>query len=141
MMIVLLLGLAAAMVHKKISLERRPRRLGPGSMDQDQPTRRTQGSFRWIGPGVNGYFSERTVINGDGLVNSWNYQRALQQGRLRAFLRECKVDYLVWNRYKEGRKNRDQNSAQEPQRLCVEFFRAAGTAGPLGACVLIRRAR
>lgn len=53
------------------------------------------------GSGLTGYFSERAVINGDGLINSWEYQRFLRRGELSSYLALIKVDYLVWNRYQD----------------------------------------
>jgi hypothetical protein len=45
--------------------------------------------------GVVGYFSERSVVNGDGLINSWEYLEAVQAGRLEGWLAEHRVDYFA----------------------------------------------
>lgn len=137
MMIVLLLGLAAAMVHKKISWSggRDVWALAQWIKTNLPPDTRI---FQVDGSGVIGYFSERTVINGDGLVNSWDYQRALQQGRLRAFLRECKVDYLVWNRYKEGEKIEIRIPLKNHRGYVLSFSAPPELRARFGACVLIR---
>ncbi len=58
--------------------------------------------FQVDGSGLTGYFSERTVINGDGLINSWEYQRLLQQGDLYSYLEKMRVTHLVWNKYQDG---------------------------------------
>jgi hypothetical protein len=49
--------------------------------------------------GTFGYFSERAIVNGDGLVNSWAYQDALRSGHLQAFLQAEGVKYVVWQDY------------------------------------------
>lgn len=45
--------------------------------------------------GIFGYFCERPCINLDGLVNDYDYQRCLSQGRLGDYLRVMNVDYVV----------------------------------------------
>jgi hypothetical protein len=45
--------------------------------------------------GVFGYFSDRRVVNLDGLVNSLEYQRYGAEGRLDDFLKKCGARYLV----------------------------------------------
>jgi hypothetical protein len=42
-----------------------------------------------------GYFSRRSVINLDGVVNSLSYQEAIRERRLNAYLSEMNVTYLV----------------------------------------------
>jgi hypothetical protein len=42
-----------------------------------------------------GFYSDRPVVNLDGLVNSFAYQDALRDGRFREFLRKSGVSYLV----------------------------------------------
>ena len=51
--------------------------------------------FQIDGTGFTGYFSERRVIDGDGLVNSWEYQRYLRSGRIDEYLRAKGVSYIV----------------------------------------------
>ena len=50
------------------------------------------------GSGFTGFFSERSVVNGDGLVNSYEYARRMQEGRLDGFLDEAHICYLILNR-------------------------------------------
>ena len=45
--------------------------------------------------GYFGYFSRRTTINLDGLINGYEYQEALADGRLREYFRKCGLDYVV----------------------------------------------
>lgn len=42
-----------------------------------------------------GYFSGRHTINLDGLVNNWDYQNALQNGKFGDYAKEMGIDYLV----------------------------------------------
>ncbi|NLP10553.1 hypothetical protein GX408_09180 [bacterium] len=137
MMVVLLLGLFAAMVHKKITWSGRRDcwALAQWIKVNTPPDTRI---FQVDGSGVIGYFSERAVINGDGLVNSWDYQRALQQGQLRAFLQSCKVDYLVWNRYLEGEKIEIRIPLKNHRGYVLGFAGAPELRARFGAYVLIR---
>lgn len=45
--------------------------------------------------GIVGYFANRPVINGDGLINGWDYQRELRAGRLPEYLAQHRVEYVV----------------------------------------------
>jgi hypothetical protein len=45
--------------------------------------------------GIFGYFSERSCINLDGLVNDYRYQREVSAGRLVEYLESEGVDYVV----------------------------------------------
>lgn len=47
------------------------------------------------GTGFTGYFSERSVINGDGLINGWDYQKALQSDELLVYLKAKGVRWMV----------------------------------------------
>ena len=49
--------------------------------------------------GLVGYFADRSVINGDGLVNSWAYQDALRDRTIPQYLTAHGVEYIVWNGY------------------------------------------
>jgi hypothetical protein len=49
--------------------------------------------------GIVGYFSQRPVINGDGLVNSWAYQDVLRDKTIPQYLKAHGVEYIVWNGY------------------------------------------
>ncbi len=52
--------------------------------------------------GLVGYFAGRPLINGDGLINGWDYQRDLRSGRLPEYLRRTGVGYLVSDEYEDG---------------------------------------
>ena len=45
--------------------------------------------------GTMGFFSDRPVVNLDGLVNSFDYQEAIKNGRFREFLRNSGVNYYA----------------------------------------------
>jgi hypothetical protein len=45
--------------------------------------------------GVFGYFSERPTINLDGLINSYEYQHYVREGRVMDFLRDRHVTYVA----------------------------------------------
>jgi hypothetical protein len=45
--------------------------------------------------GIFGYFSERPTINLDGLINSYEYQQYVRDGRLMDFLNERKVEFVA----------------------------------------------
>ncbi len=47
--------------------------------------------------GIFGYFSDRRTINLDGLVNDYEYQDYVSQGRLDEYLEENGVDYFVYH--------------------------------------------
>ncbi|UEM23400.1 hypothetical protein JL100_011915 [Skermanella mucosa] len=49
------------------------------------------------GSGFVGYFADRTLINGDGLVNSYDYARRLRANALGGYLAEMGVCYVVTN--------------------------------------------
>ena len=51
--------------------------------------------------GITGYFSRRAVINGDGLVNNFAYQGYLRSGRLKAYLRQQAVTYILWDDFRD----------------------------------------
>jgi hypothetical protein len=50
------------------------------------------------GSGFTGFFSERSVVNGDGLVNSYEYARRMREGRLAGILDEQHICYVIANR-------------------------------------------
>ncbi len=136
LMIVLLTVLAVAIVHKKITWSGRRDGWALAQWIKTNTPPETR-IFQVDGSGVIGYFSERTVINGDGLVNSWDYQRALQQGRLHDFLHSCKVDYLVWNRYREGEKIEINIPLKNHNGYVLRFTAAPQLRARFGACVLL----
>lgn len=47
--------------------------------------------------GIVAYFANRPVINGDGLINGWDYQRELRAGRLPEYLAAHGVGYVVFD--------------------------------------------
>lgn len=49
--------------------------------------------FQFDISGTIGFFSERNIINGDGLVNSFEYIQAIENGRLSVFLKDKKINY------------------------------------------------
>jgi len=53
--------------------------------------------------GTMGYFSERGVVNGDGLINSWEYLDALRHGRLVEYLTQHNVKYVVAHQSPKGK--------------------------------------
>jgi hypothetical protein len=50
------------------------------------------------GSGFTGFFSERSVVDGDGLVNSYAYAQRMREGRLGGYLDEAQVCYVILNR-------------------------------------------
>lgn len=54
------------------------------------------------GSGFTGYFARRAVVNGDGLVNSYEYARRMRAGRLAGYLDEQGICYLITNRALQG---------------------------------------
>ncbi|MEZ5289630.1 MAG: hypothetical protein R2745_00965 [Vicinamibacterales bacterium] len=49
--------------------------------------------------GIVAYFAGRPVINGDGLINGWDYQRELRAGRLPEYLQANRVGYVVFDEF------------------------------------------
>lgn len=83
--------------------------------------------------GVFGYFSERSVINLDGVINSYEYQEYLSRGEINTFLCSLNVRYVAQHRLGTAlSKNSstlyyDQYSLELPSRLLgglseIEFF-------------------
>ncbi len=62
--------------------------------------------------GFTAYFSERSVINGDGIINGWEYQRYLHSNALPEYLRKYKVDYILW----------DEFIGEEPIRIPIPLW-------------------
>ena len=61
------------------------------------------------------FWSNRPVVNLDGLVNDFDYQRALRDGRLAEYLREKNVRYLVFLAWD---KPQTQHRQYEPMYEC-----------------------
>lgn len=53
--------------------------------------------FQVDNAGIVAYFAHRAVVNGDGLINSWDYQRALRTNRLPAYLAAQRLDTFVFD--------------------------------------------
>ena len=45
--------------------------------------------------GLFGYFCRRPTVNLDGVINGYEYQRALRDHRLRAYLKKCNVTHIA----------------------------------------------
>jgi len=54
--------------------------------------------------GFTGYFSELSVINGDGLVNGWEYINAVKSNKLINYIEKYHIKYILWDEYKAGEK-------------------------------------
>lgn len=50
--------------------------------------------------GIVGYFSNRNIVNGDGLINSTKYYEVLSSKKVNKFIREKKIKYLSTYTYK-----------------------------------------
>ncbi len=55
--------------------------------------------------GLISFFSERQIINGDGLINSIDYYKAVKDKRLKDYLMELKPDYLIFYSFDPVIKN------------------------------------
>lgn len=53
--------------------------------------------FQVDNAGIVAYFAHRAVVNGDGLINSWDYQQALRTDRLPAYLADHRLDTIVFD--------------------------------------------
>ena len=59
--------------------------------------------FQLDATGYVGVFSGRTIINGDGLVNTHAYARRLVKNQLDGYLKENNIRYIIHNEYpKDG---------------------------------------
>lgn len=54
--------------------------------------------FQIDGSGFTGFFSGRSIVNGDGLMNSHDYRRRLGAGALGGYLEEMRICHVVTNR-------------------------------------------
>lgn len=88
--------------------------------------------------GVVGYFSRRAVINGDGLINSWDYQRELRAGRLVDYLRATSVSYLVSDEHEAGRPVAVRVPLWNAPALDLTFAAPPEIAGEIGRFVVVR---
>lgn len=46
--------------------------------------------------GLIGFFSERKIVNGDGLINSFQYYNIIKNGNLKEYLKKMNFDYLAF---------------------------------------------
>ena len=60
--------------------------------------------FQIDGCGYTGFFSRRRIVNGDGLMNDYDYLDRLKANRLRGYLRENKIRYVITNSPVRGPK-------------------------------------
>ena len=58
--------------------------------------------FQVDGSGYTGFFISTPVVNGDGLVNSQDYAKALKRNGLQNYLEEKQICYLIANQKIEG---------------------------------------
>jgi len=63
--------------------------------------------------GAFGYYSERTTINLDGMVNDFEYQEYLRRGELEEYLAENSVDYFVQHAFWFKDKNVNTGDYEE----------------------------
>ncbi len=61
--------------------------------------------FMVDGTGIVAFFSGRSIINGDGLVNNFAYQEHVRAGKLREYLRQQSVDYYIEHFFMGGEHN------------------------------------
>jgi len=70
--------------------------------------------------GFTGYFSELAVINGDGLINSWEYQDYLRSGRLIDYLEKYNVGYMIQTGYSRRYRRNGESRVEISVRLWDE---------------------
>ena len=54
-------------------------------------------AFQYDLSGIPGYFSQRKILNGDGIMNNLDYQHALRDGKLEEYLKHKNVHYIIWD--------------------------------------------
>ena len=55
--------------------------------------------------GLISFFSDRKIVNGDGLINSYDYYELLKQGRLFNYLDELNPEYFIFYTFDKSQKN------------------------------------
>ncbi len=55
--------------------------------------------------GIIGFFSERTVVNGDGLINSYDYYKVLKNNQLMQYLMVLNPDYFIFYNFDKENDN------------------------------------
>ena len=61
------------------------------------------------GSGWTGYFSERHIFNGDGLVNTYKYYNLMKTQNLQNYLTDNNIEYIITNGKISGDKIVDMN--------------------------------
>jgi hypothetical protein len=70
-----------------------------------QVTKETDRIFQVDYSGLVSYFSSRRVINGDGLINSYDYFKTVRSGELKNYLDAVNPDYLAFYSFTNPVKN------------------------------------
>jgi hypothetical protein len=92
------------------------------------------------GAGFTGFFSERAVVDGDGLVNSYAYARRMRDGRLAGILDEQAICYVITNRDAAGGRLVDFGGLVVTRADAIEVFRSSSYGRfPTTDFVLFRR--
>ncbi|MCX7871616.1 MAG: hypothetical protein N2485_08665, partial [bacterium] len=56
--------------------------------------------------GIVSFFSSRKIVNGDGLINSFDYYNHIKKGELVKFINQIKPEYLVFYSFENINKER-----------------------------------
>ncbi len=92
---------------------------------------RGEAIYQVDGSGRTGFYSGRSVVNGDGLVNDRQYARRLVAGRLGGYLDEEDICYLIVNRSGEPDPLVDQGGLVVNRGEVTELLRS-GARGRTG---------
>ena len=65
--------------------------------------------------GITGFFSERKIINGDGLINSFEYTSYIVTGRLKNYFEEKQINY--YSTYLSGENNNKNQNFREIKNI------------------------
>jgi hypothetical protein len=60
--------------------------------------------FQVDNSGFTGYLSNRNIINGDGLINSWEYQDYLRNNDLVGYFKKYSINYIIWDKYHDEKQ-------------------------------------
>jgi len=74
--------------------------------------------------GIVGYFSERKVINGDGLINSFEYLEYLNRNDLKSYLKKMDIDY-----YSTHSTNKGDFKIEKTGKLFIDSYYANNFGG------------
>ena len=109
-----------------------------GDSDSARPhSSRSSRASVWIviyqvdGTGFTGYWLRARVVNGDGLVNSWEYRRRLLRDDLAGYLEEIGATYLLTNGAGEPDPLLAWHGLVVPQREARPAFDAGPTRNPM----------